>query len=241
MILAATSFSLHFLAVRKGEVEYFKDTEFKVYMGLILLFLVIFFTDNYFINFFKDGSFEHGFRDSLFTAVSLLTTTGFTTVDYESWSFTSQTMIFILFFIGGCAGSTTGGIKIIRTLLVMKFLSREVKKLIHPKGIFHIKIADKKVSEEVVSNTIGFYLFYIFIFVFASIMFAFFGSDFITSLSVSASAIGNIGPGLGEIGPSSNWNNLPDIAKLLATFLMLLGRLEIFTVVLLFSGSFIKK
>ena len=241
MILAATSFSLHFLAIRKGQVEYFKDTEFKVYIGLILLFLVIFFSDNYITNYFRNGSFEHGFRDSLFTSVSLLTTTGFTTVDYETWGSTSKTMTFILLFIGGCAGSTTGGIKIIRTILVFKFLGRELKKLIHPKGIFHIKMGDKRVSEEVVSNTVGFYLFYIFIFVLSAILFAFLGSDFITSLSVSASAIGNIGPGLGEIGPSSNWNNLPDIGKLLAAFLMLLGRLEIFTVILLFSGSFIKK
>ena len=241
MIIAATSFSLHFLAIRKGRLEYFKDTEFRVYIGLISLFLVIFFADNYIANYFISGSFEHGFRDSLFTSVSLLTTTGFSTVDYESWGFASQTMIFILLFIGGCAGSTTGAIKIIRTILIFKFLGRELKKLIHPKGVFHIKMGDRRVSEEVVSNTVGFYLFYIVIFVFAAIIFAFLGSDFISSLSISASAIGNIGPGLGQIGPSSNWNNLPDVAKLLATFLMLLGRLEIFTVMLLFSRTITKK
>ena len=241
MIIAATSFSLHFLAIRKGRLEYFKDREFKVYMGLMLFFLIIFFIDNYIGIFLKNGVFEHGFRDSLFTSVALLTTTGFTTINYESWGFASQTMVFILFFIGGCAGSTTGAIKIIRTILIFKFLARELKKLIHPKGVFHIKMGDKRISEEVVSNTVGFYLFYIFIFVFAAIIFAFLGSDFITSLSVSASAIGNIGPGLGEIGPSSNWNNLPNIAKLLATFLMLLGRLEIFTVMLLFSRTITKK
>ena len=150
-------------------------------------------------------------------------------------------MIFVLFFIGGCAGSTTGAIKIIRTILIFKFLGRELKKLIHPKGVFHIKMGNKRISEEVISNTVGFYLFYIVIFVFAATVFAFLGSDFITSLSVSASAIGNIGPGLGEIGPSSNWNNLPNIAKLIATFLMLLGRLEIFTVMLLLSGIISKK
>ena len=148
---------------------------------------------------------------------------------------------FYTFFIGGCAGSTTGAIKLIRTILVFKFLSRELKKLIHPKGVFHIRIGGKRISEEIVSNTVGFYLFYIFIFVIGAIIFGFFGSDIITSLAVSASAIGNIGPGLGDIGPSSNWNNLPEIAKLLATFLMLLGRLEIFTVMLLFSGVFVKK
>ena len=170
-----------------------------------------------------------------------MTTTGFSTANYESWGFTSQTMVFILLFIGGCAGSTTGGIKIIRTILVFKFLSRELKKLIHPKGVFHIKMGEKRIPEEVVSNTVGFYLFYIFIFVFASIIFSFSGLEIVTSLSASASAIGNIGPGLGDIGPAYNWNSLPVIAKLLAAFLMLLGRLEIFTVMLLFSGTISKK
>ena len=240
MILAATSFSLHFLGFRKGQFEYFKDQEFKAYLAIISFFTLIFFSDNFISN-LSIKSLEEGFRHSLFTSISLLTTTGYSTVDYETWGSTSQTMAFILLFIGGCAGSTTGGIKIIRTLLVMKFLSREVKKLIHPKGIFHIKIADKKISEEVVSNTIGFYLFYIFIFVFSGILFAFLGEDLITSLSASASAIGNIGPGLGKIGPSENWLGISDLGKLLAAFLMLLGRLEIFTVILLFSGSFIKK
>lgn len=241
MIIAATSFSLHFLAISKGQIDYFNDKEFKVYLSLIFIFLIIFFTDNYIKNYFINGAFESGFRNSLFTSVTLLTTTGFTTIDYESWGYASQTLIFILFFIGGCAGSTTGAIKLIRTIVVFKFLSRELKKLIHPKGVFHIRIGGKRISEEIVSNTVGFYLFYVFIFVFAAIIFGFFGSDIITSLSVSASALGNIGPGLGDIGPSSNWNNLPTIAKLLATFLMLLGRLEIFTVMLLFSGLFVKK
>ena len=150
-------------------------------------------------------------------------------------------MIFILFFIGGCAGSTTGAIKIIRTIVVFKFLIRELKKLIHPKGVFNIKIGSKKISEEVVNNTIGFYLFYIFIFVFAAFIFACLGLDFTSSLSVSASAIGNIGPGLADIGPSSNWSNIGTPAKILSSFLMLLGRLEIFTVMLIFSGGFAKK
>jgi len=242
MILAASSFSLHFLAFKKGRIEYFKDQEFKVYLFIIVLCTLLFFTDNYIVNFFKNGNFEEGFRNSLFTSVSLLTTTGFSTADYQQeWGYTSQTIVFVLLFIGGCAGSTTGGIKIIRTILVFKFLIRELKKLIHPKGVFKIKIGSRKVSEEIVNNTIGFYLFYIFIFVFSSIIFACLGLNFNTALSVSASAIGNIGPGLGDIGPSSNWAYIGTPAKILASFLMLLGRLEIFTVMLLFSGGFSKK
>ena len=103
MIIAASSFSLHYLAIRRGRVEYFKDREFKVYISLLVLFVFIFFADNYSKYLFREGVFEEGFRNSLFTATSLLTTTGFTNFDYETWGYTSQTMIFILFFIGGCA------------------------------------------------------------------------------------------------------------------------------------------
>jgi len=244
MILAATSFSLHFFAFRKGKFEYFKDQEFKIYISIIIISFIIFFTDNYISNLFNGGSWEEGFRNSLFTSVSLLTTTGFSTIDYDTWGYTSKIMVFILFFIGGCAGSTTGAIKIIRTILVFKFLGRELKKLIHPKGVFHIKIGEKRISEEIVSNTVGFYLFYIFIFVFASILFSIIGSgkiDFLTSMSASASAIGNIGPGLADIGPSQNWEIVGGSGKILATFLMILGRLEIFTVMLLFSGGLTKR
>tara|TARA_A100001015_G_scaffold318495_1_gene438559 strand:- start:3 stop:1265 length:1263 start_codon:yes stop_codon:yes gene_type:complete len=154
MLIAASSFSLHYLAIRRGEVEYFKDREFKVYVSLLLLFFSIFFIDNYSKYLFREGIFEEGLRNSLFTATSLLTTTGFTNIDYETWGYTSQTMIFILFFIGGCAGSTTGAIKIIRTIVVFKFLLRELKKLLHPKGVFNIKIGSKKISEEVVNPEI---------------------------------------------------------------------------------------
>ena len=241
MLLAASSFSLHYLAIRKGRVEYFKDLEFKVYIIICIIFTAVFFSDNYISEFFKSGKIEEGFRNSLFTTVSLVTTTGFSTYDFQEWGYTSQTMVFVLLFIGGCAGSTTGAIKIIRTIVVFKFLIRELKKLIHPKGVFNIRIGSNKISEEVVSNTLGFYLFYIFIFVFSAFIFACLGLDFTSSLSVSASAIGNIGPGLGEIGPSQNWQNIGTPAKLLASFLMLLGRLEIFTVMLIFSGGFSKK
>ena len=179
-------------------------------------------------------------KDSVFTTTSLLTTTGFATVDYETFPNISKVCIFFLFFIGGTAGSTTGGIKIIRTLLVMKYLSYELKKLIHPQGAYSIKIGGNVVPDNVVKNTLGFYLFYIFIFVASSVLFALFGQDMLTSLTASASSLGNIGPGLGSIGPSDTWGHLPGIAKWLSCFCMLLGRLEIFTVMILFSRTFWK-
>ena len=128
--------------------------------------------------------------------------------------------------------------KIIRSILVFRYLVYEVRKLLHPKGVFSITIGERTIEDDVVRATLGFYLFYLIIFVFTSMVLSATGLDFITALSASASAIGNIGPGLGSIGPTNNWGHLTDLAKWMTSFCMLLGRLEIFTVVVLFSRSF---
>ena len=236
MFIAATSFSLHYLFLAKGKFDYFKDEEFRIYIFIICLVSIVLFLD---INF--NGVYIWSLtsiKDAIFTTTSIVTTTGFSTANFESFPNISKMCIFFLFFLGGTAGSTTGGIKIIRTLLILKYLSYELKKLIHPQGSYSIKIADRPVPDNVIKNTLGFYLFYIFIFVVSSILFACFGLDMITSLSAAASSIGNIGPGLGSIGPMDNWAHLPSGAKLMSSFLMLLGRLEIFTVMILFSRAF---
>ena len=239
MFCAATNFSLHYMFLSKKSPEYTKDTEFKFYFWMIGIFAILFLvniiqTDLYSFNF-------DSIRHSVFTSVSLLTTTGFGTENFENWPALSKTLIFFLFFIGGCAGSTTGAMKIIRTILVGKYLISEIRKMLHPKGIFTISISGETVEDDVVKTTLGFYLFYIFIFVFTAIVFSMTGLDLTTALTASASAIGNIGPGLGSIGPADNWGHFTDFAKWLACFSMLLGRLEIFTVIVLFSRSFWRK
>ena len=143
-------------------------------------------------------------------------------------------------FLGGSAGSTTGGLKIIRTLLIFKYLYYEIKKLIHPKGVYTIKIGKNSIDDEIIKNTLGFYLFYIFIFILFSLFISFYNIDILTSLTASASALGNIGPGLGDIGPYDNWGHFPPMVKIFSTFCMLLGRLEIFTVMVLISRIFWK-
>ena len=236
MFIAATNFSLHYLFLAKRKFDYFKDEEFRIYLFIICLVSLVLFLD---INF--NGIYKWSLKsakDSIFTTTSLVTTTGFSTADFETFPNISKMCIFFLFFIGGTAGSTTGGIKIIRTLLILKYLSYELKKLIHPQGVYSIKVGDVVIPDSIVKNTLGFYLFYIFIFVIASILFACFGLDMVTSLSASASSIGNIGPGLGDIGPSDSWGHLPSVAKWVSSFCMLLGRLEIFTVMILFSKTF---
>tara|TARA_Y100000768_G_scaffold74631_1_gene52684 strand:- start:139 stop:579 length:441 start_codon:yes stop_codon:yes gene_type:complete len=143
-----------------------------------------------------------------------------------------------MFFLGGMAGSTTGGIKLIRTILVIKYIRAEVTRILHPRGLHHVKIGENVISDEIVRSTLGFYLFYILIFSICAIAVSFDGVDFISSIAISASSIGNIGPGLGVIGPNSNWASLSDATKYISTFCMLLGRLEIFTVLILFSRTY---
>ena len=236
MFLAATSFSLHYLFLSKFKFDYFKDEEFRVYFFILCLITFILFLDiniNGVYNWNLDS-----IKDSMFTATSLFTTTGFVTANYETFPNVSKMCIFFLFFIGGTAGSTTGALKLIRSIVVFKYLSYEIKKMIHPKGIYSIKIGDKVISDNILKNTLGFYLMYIMIFVFASIAFSSYGMDIETSISASAASIGNIGPGLGDIGPYDNWGHFPIGAKWIASFCMLLGRLEIFTVIIIFTKSF---
>jgi len=239
MFIAATNFSLHYYFLAKGKFEYFKDQEFRYYLTLCIIFSLLFFINIISINGYEINLLT--FRHSIFTAVSLLTTTGFSTEDFNSWPAFSNMLVFVLLFIGGSAGSTTGGLKIIRTIVIFRYLLCEIKRLIHPKGIFNIKIGGKIIEDDVVKSTLGFYLFYLFIFISTALVLSATGLDIKTALASAASAIGNIGPGLGGIGPTENWGHLTDIAKWLTSFCMLLGRLEIFTVMVLFSRSFWKR
>ena len=238
MFLAATNFSLHYYFIAKGKFEYYKDHEFRVYFGLCIIFSILFFINIVGTNKYQTDLLS--FRHSVFAAVSILTTTGFSTENFNEWPEMSKMLLFFLLFIGGSAGSTTGGMKIIRSILVVKYLLYEVRKLLHPKGVFNITIGENTIDDNVVRATLGFYLFYILIFVFTAMVLSMTGLDLTTALTASASAIGNIGPGLGSIGPTDNWGHLTDLAKWLTSFCMLLGRLEIFTVVVLFSRSFWK-
>ena len=238
MFLAATNFTLHYNLIYKKKNSYFKDTEFKFYFFAILIFTLIISLN------IASNQYGYGFnslRHGLFTTVSLLTTTGFSTENFAAWPHLSQTVIFFLIFIGGSAGSTTGALKLIRTIVIIKYLRLEMKKMLHPKGVFLLTIGNKILKDNVVKNTLGFYLFYIFIFALCAIILSILGLDLTTSLTASAASIGNIGPGLATIGPNENWGHFPILAKWLCSFCMLLGRLEIFTVLILFNYSFWKE
>jgi trk system potassium uptake protein TrkH len=183
-------------------------------------------------------SIEEKFRQSLFHVVSLITTTGYVSSDYENWAIFSRIIFFVLLFIGGCAGSTGGSIKIVRHYLLFKNGFLELKRLVHPRAIIPVRVNGKAIPPEIISNVQAFFILYILIFVLSSIILSVSGLDFLTSIGASATCLGNVGPGIGTVGPVSNFSHLPDLTKILLSLLMLIGRLELFTVLVLFSPSF---
>jgi trk system potassium uptake protein TrkH len=238
MIIAGLNFSLHYRAFRGKPAIYFFDRESRFYFSIIIIATVII-GINVFLH--SSGDAGQSIRLAIFQVVSILTTTGYGTADYEQWTSMARMTIFILMFFGGCAGSTAGGLKIIRTMILIKFSINEIKKLIHPQAILPVRIGKVVVSKEIISNVTGFYLFYIAIFV-AGVMFLnILGLDFETSLGGAAATLGNIGPALGELGPTNNYAFIPDPGKWFLAFLMLVGRLEIYTVLIIFTPMFWKK
>jgi trk system potassium uptake protein TrkH len=172
--------------------------------------------------------------------VSLVTTTGYVSSDYEHWAPFSKIIFFVLLFIGGCAGSTGGGIKFVRHSLLFKNSLLELKRLLHPRAVIPVRFNEKSVGPDIISNVQAFFIFYIMIFVFASALLSLLGLDFLTAIGATATCIGNVGPGIGTVGPLNNFAHLPDIAKWILSFLMLLGRLELFTVLIIFSPAYWK-
>ena len=247
MFLSATNFTLHFVFFTTGSFDYFKNSEFKIYIKLIFFVAFFFFVGILNIDLIdsvtnqKINLYEK-LESAFFYSVSFISTTGFTFTNYMEWNEASLIVIFILLFLGGCAGSTTGGIKLVRTLLLFKYIRSTIKKIIHPNGVYPIKIGNKEISSDIIQSVLGFYFIYIIIFIFLSIIISLTsGTDFISSLAVSASTIGNIGPGIGIIGPLGNWSEFTDLTKWILSFSMLLGRLEIFTVIILFSKTYWKR
>jgi len=238
MFFAGTNFTLHYLAIHKNFSFLKSNDEFKVYFYFTII-VSVFITLVHLP--YVDFRPEEAFRQSLFHVVSLVTTTGFVSSNYEHWAIFSRMIFLILLFIGGSAGSTGGGIKIIRHLLLFKNGFLELKRLIHPRAVIPARLNGRSVTPEIISNVQAFFILYILIFVFGAIMLSFLGVDFISALGASATCIGNVGPGFGTVGPVANFGHLPDLAKWLLSFLMLLGRLELFTVLIIFTPYFWKK
>ncbi|MBK9098430.1 MAG: TrkH family potassium uptake protein [bacterium] len=238
MFLAGMNFTLHYFAIHRNFSFLKTNTEFRYYFSFIVfvsLFVMIIHIPH------VDFHWEEGIRQSLFHVVSLTTTTGFVSSDYENWAPFSRMIFFVLLFVGGCAGSTGGGIKFVRQVILFKNGWTELKRLIHPRAIIPVKFNNKTVTAEIVSNVQAFFIFYILLFVFGSIIISLLGVDFVTAIGATATCIGNIGPGIGTVGPVNNFAHLPDSVKWILSFLMMVGRLELFTVLVILSPAFWKK
>ncbi|MFK8018097.1 MAG: TrkH family potassium uptake protein [Gammaproteobacteria bacterium] len=235
MFIAGVNFSLHFLAWRDARVrDYFRDPEFRAYtfiLGMVttIVFAGLFFTQEY-------ASLAEAFTKGIFQAVSIGTTTGFTTANYAVWPGYLPMLLLMASFVGGCAGSTGGGMKVIRWLLIYKQGVREINRLVHPSAEIPVKLGRKAVPDRVIEAVWGFFSVYTVLFVLMILVLMFSGLDQVTAFSAVAASLNNLGPGLGDV--SSNFSSVPDAAKWVSMGAMLLGRLEIFTLLVLFSPAF---
>ncbi len=234
MILAGINFGLHFFAFKEKSVRhYFRDDEVRFY--LVILFVA---TATVAGILWWDGIYDadSAIRAGMFEVVSIFTTTGFTTANFTTWPNMLPYLIFFGAFTGACAGSTGGGMKVIRVLLICKQGLREVNRLLHPNAIFPVKINHRRVPGQVMDAVWGFFSVYVLVFLFMQLALIMTGMDFITAFSAVGATINNLGPGLGDI--ALNYSGISDTAKLLLCFTMTLGRLEIFTLLVLFSPLF---
>jgi len=238
MVIAGINFSLHYKALR-GEIScYWRSAETLFFLTLIAIGSLIIGLDIYL---FHDYDFFGTIQKSLFQTISILTTTGYGTDDYEKWGAGSQVILFIFMFLGGCAGSTGGAMKIIRSLVLFKFGLNEIKRLLHPHAVLAVRIGHRTIHNEIVSNIAGFFLIYMGLFIAGVLLMSLLGLDFLTAFGSVAATIGNIGPGLGEVGPSGNYAHIPVTGKWILAFMMLVGRLEIYPVIIFLTPAFWKK
>jgi trk system potassium uptake protein TrkH len=238
MLLAGINFSLHYKLVKGHPRQFFRDPELRVYLCMLGAFILVVFADVY-------GTIYprilDAFRYASFQVVSIITTTGFVTADYEQWPAFSQQVLFFCMFLGGMAGSTGGGIKIMRLILLAKHCYLEIFRIIHPHATTMVKLGNAPVSQTIMRSIWGFFLLYIGIFIVATMAMAAMGLDMISALSAVATCLGNVGPGLGSIGPMDNFAAVPVLGKWLLIFCMLLGRLEIYTIIVLLLPAFWRK
>jgi trk system potassium uptake protein TrkH len=237
MFIAGVNFTLTYFGLKLKLKKVWENEEFKAYLTTVVLFTIIITLG---ISFYSDLPFEKAFRDAAFQVVSIITTTGFITADYTSWAPIITLLFFFFMFIGGSAGSTAGGVKVVRHVILFKNSFLEMKRLLHPSSIIPVRLNRNAITQNVVFNVLAFIMIYISVFVFGSIAVSFTGVDFLSTIGAVATSLGNIGPGLGTVGPVDNFAGLPQLAKVILSFLMLLGRLELFTVLILFTPYFWK-
>lgn len=232
MFLAGTNFTLTYFGLKGKFEKMWSSEEFRAYVAVLGGFTLIVAATLYFDNIY---SVEGSFRNALFQVVSIITTTGYVSADYTAWTPFLTILIFMLMFIGGSSGSTAGGVKVVRLLILMKNTILDLNRQLHPSAIVPVRYNKKAVNMEITFNIVAFIMLYITVFVTGTIIMSTLGIDFMTALGSVATALGNIGPGIGSVGPADTFAHLPSFGKWFLAFLMLLGRLELFTVLILFT------
>jgi trk system potassium uptake protein TrkH len=238
MFMAGVNFTLTYFGLKGKLKKVWANEEFRAYLTTMVLFSALVTLGIYY---YTGVPFEKAFRDGTFQVVSVITTTGYVTADYTSWAPILSLLFLFFMFIGGSAGSTAGGVKVVRHVILFKNSFLELKRMIHPSSIIPVRLNGKAVSQTVTFNVLAFIMIYISVFVFGSLAVALTGLDFVTTIGAVATSLGNIGPGFGMVGPLDNFAHLPWLTKWILSFLMLLGRLELFTILILFTPYFWKK
>jgi trk system potassium uptake protein TrkH len=239
MFIGGTNFSLHLAALKGSIGSYLRDAEFNFFLVSFVIatvLITLFIAEDSF-----GGELGTALRFAAFNTMSVMSCTGFATADFALWAPLAQIVLFFLMFPGACAGSTGGGLKNLRVLILLRTAMNELKKIAHPKVVVNVRVGDKTIDQDILFTIAGFIILYLVTFSTSSIILTATGLDIVTAMSSVASALANIGPGLGTVGPVSNFAHLTDLAKWVLSACMLLGRLEIYTVLVLFSSAFWKK
>jgi len=238
MLLAGVNFSLHYRLLLGNIKSFWRNSELHFFLAVFLIASILI-TINLRLHLLD--SLTSSLRYASFQVASILTTTGYSSKDFGEWPFFSQCLLLLLMFIGGCTGSTGGSIKCFRIMLLLKQGYRELYRMIHPHAVIPVKLAGKSVSTGIMEGVWGFFFLYFFLFAISSLIMTLLGLDLITAISSVAACIGNVGPGLSAVGPAESYYHIPTLGKWILTFCMLIGRLEIYTVIVLFVPEFWKK
>jgi trk system potassium uptake protein TrkH len=228
MVLAGVNFALHFKLLRGKPLEVLRDSELRLYGfvlggGTVLLASDLLLTG-------RAGDVASALRLGGFQTTTIVTTTGYATADFDTWSAFSRALLFMLMFVGGCAGSTGGSVKVVRAMIVCKKLVVDLKRMVQPNAVLPVRVGRRAIPEEVVTSVTTFLIMFMSVFAAGGLILAMFGLDLVTAYSASAACLGNIGPGFGLVGPTRTYAPLPPPAKLVLVGMMIIGRLELYTV-----------
>ena len=233
MILAGANFALHFRLLRGRPGPLFRDKEFRFYIAILSIATVLIVGD---LMLNRDQQLTQALRYGVFQATAIVTTTGFATADFDAWPHFSRALLFLLMFVGGCAGSTGGSVTVARLLIVVKKMKSDLRRLLRPHAVLPVRMGDRAIPEEVVTSVTTFFILFISLFALGGLTLAFMGYDLVTAFSAAAACLGNIGPGFEMVGPTKNFGFFPVPAKLVLVGMMIVGRLELYTaLVMLFA------